>query len=56
MTVHSTILLMSATLLASATAAPGAPQSPDRHQVVAGWQIDDVADPREDDPSQARLI
>ena len=50
----SAILLLSAAVLA-APSAPGGPQSPDRHQMVAGWQIDDVADPREDDPHRRAI-
>ena len=29
---------------------PVAPQPPDRHQFVAGWQIEDLADPSGEDP------
>ncbi|HEY5713368.1 MAG TPA: hypothetical protein VIT38_15845 [Allosphingosinicella sp.] len=44
------LLLLSTAGLADVPRGPSAPQPPDRHRFVAGWQIEDVADPSGEDP------
>src|SRR3954468_24481766 len=51
----SAFALLSAAFSADAALAPSSSQPPDRHQSVAGWQIEDVADGEDYDPMRRAI-